>query len=34
MRLADGVREAQAGHVKLLTYHKVKSVYIVYGSKK
>ena len=42
MRLADGVRKAQAGHIKLdyaikeklLTYHKDKSVYMVYGSKK
>ena len=42
MRVADGLREAQAGHVKLdyalkeklLTFHKDKSVYLVSGSKK
>ena len=40
--MADGVKEAQAGHVKLsyalqekmLTFHKSKSIYQVYGSKK
>ena len=40
--MADGVREAQAGHVKLayalqekmLSFHKSKSIYLVYGSKK
>ena len=42
LRVADGVREAQAGHVKLdyalkeklLTFHESKSVYMVYGSNK
>ena len=42
MRVADGVKEAQAGHIKLdyalkeklLTFHRDKSIYMVYGNKK
>ena len=32
--VADGVREAQAGQEKMLSFHKSKSIYLVYGSKK
>ena len=40
LRLADGVRQAQAGHVKLnyamkeklLDFHETKSIYMVYGN--
>ena len=42
LRVGDGVREAQAWHFKLayapqekmLSFHKSKSIYLVYGSKK